>query len=795
MSEVRDVHFAVPTLLERANALLIAQGPAPLGRDLLSSAFIPTPNNPSGPRGGNTLTRALDSSGSGWIGAAKVDGQFALFGRNATGAVRYAGATDRARIPAVDEALSSETEAMSATNNIASSLQVVLGDRSSLEARVSWGRTTVDFAEVPGSPLVFSSPRRLAGPVGRIRFDPFSPIGVDPSSFAQDRLGETTAAAGVVAISRGDHDLGFGGEIRFVKFAGNLDRGYRAEIDYTPGYYYDFGATRSAESGLAFAAVGRPSSILQTLAIEPDSGLDLRSRETALFLEDRWKVRPNLLITAGLRYDTATPPRSDDGSLERRLTLTDADVPGFDADDPIGAQFARTFHAYVRHLGSREAIYERDGDNFGPRFGVAWDPSQRGIFAVRGGYALTYDVPLGTVVTQSRNTFPSYVPLNFGSSALFPDLLTRNPVFLPGPVIAPGSLNRLNGTVADLPEILGGLFYVYGGALAFTLPERRFQTPHSHQWSVGVESLLPGRTRLSSRYVGTTGRELTRLALPNGGPITTARYAPKTRRLYAYFGQASRPEQDLGPYEEFRSDASSSYHALEVVGETSPIAGLDVSASWTWSHAIDEVSDLFPTSGSSPFAQDELGRAGGPRAERASAAFDVRHRFVGKFVYSPVWGEGRVWGGWSLAGVVELSTGQPFTVISSLDANLDGVLNDRPKSSEGLVAFDGGPRLVGLGPGVDPFSLVVRLDKERPRIGALGRNTFRGRGIATVDLAVSKSIDVGRGSIELRVECFNALNRAHYALPVRVLEAPGFGVSQASSVPARLFQVGLRFSF
>ncbi len=797
LSEVRDVHFAVPTVQDRVDAFRVARGRTRLGEDLLSSALIPMPNNPSGPHGGSTLTRALDASGSGWIGAAKLDGQFAMFGRDATAAVRYAGATDRARIPTVDDALASETDATSSTNNIASSLQVTLGDRTSLEARVSWGRTDVDFAEVAGSPLVFSSPQGRTGPVGRIRFDPYSPIGVDPSSFAQDRLGETTAAAGVVAMNRGDHEFRFGGEFRYARFAGRLDRGYRAEIDFASGYAFGSCDPPEAATGLVFAAAGLPANIFQTLALEPDSRLDLRSRDLAVFIEHRWKVAPNLLITAGLRYDYASPPRSDDGSLERRLSIGETDVPGFDEDDPIRAEFARTFRAYVGRLDGRSTIYDPDRNNFGPRVGVAWDPSRRGTFSIRGGYAHVHDVPLGTVVTQSRNTFPSYVTLNLGSSTLFPSLLTRNPALLPGPVVVPGSLNRLNTTVEGLPEVLGGLFFVEaGGALSFTLPARLFQTPSVHQWSLGVETLLPARSRVSARYVGSAGIRLTRLALPNGGPFTSARYRPDDGGGVAIslFGQKDRPETALGPYEEFRSDASSSYQALEVAGESSPVTGLDVRASWTWSHAIDDVSDLFATSGSSPFAQDELRRYGGPRAERASAAFDVRHRFVGTAVYTPDC-EGPVWNDWSFAGMVELSTGQPFTVVTSLDANLDGVLTDRPISAEGFVTFDAGSRIVGIVPGVDPFTLVELPDRAVLLNGGLGRNTFRGRGIATVDLAVSKSFDIGRGRVELRIECFNALNRAHYALPVRVLEAPGFGVSQASSLPARLFQFGLKFSF
>ncbi|MBK6427669.1 MAG: TonB-dependent receptor [Blastocatellia bacterium] len=503
------------------------------------------------------------------------------------------------------------------------------------------------------------------------------------------------------------------------------------------------------------------ANIFQTLALEPDSRLDLRSRELAVFIEHRWKVAPNLLITAGLRYDYASPPRSHDGELEQRLSLTEANVPGLDVSDPIRAQFASTFRAYLTHLDGRKTIYDSDGDNFGPRIGLVWDPSRRGTFAVRGGYGLVYDVPLGTVVMQSRNTFPAYVPLNFGVQGIFPGY-ARNPAFFPGPLLVPGSLNQLNGSAESLPEVLGGLFFVTGNALSFTLPERRFQTPHAHEWNVGVETVLPARSRLAARYVGTAGRELTRLALPNGGPFTNARYLPSLG-FEIHPLVEKRPDPDLGPYEEFRSDASSSYHALEIEGETSPIDGLDVRAAWTWSHAIDDVSDVFKTSGTSPFAQDELARHGGPRAERASAAFDVRHRFVGTVVYTPDWGEGPGWNGWSFAGVVELSTGQPFTVVTSLDANLDGVLTDRPISSEGFVTFDAGSRIVGIEPGVDPFSLVELPDREVLFNGGLGRNTFRGRGIATVDFAVSKSFDIGRGRVELRLECFNALNRAHYA--------------------------------
>jgi len=795
LSDVRDVHFAVPTTGDRADAFARARVASPLGRDILLSGLVPLPNDPSGPRGANTLTRALDASGSGWIGAAKIDAQFPFAGRLATVAVRFAGTSDVSRIPAVDEALSSELDATSSTANVASSLQMPLGDRAAFEGRASWGRSRVAFDEVPGSPQVFSSPAGLTGPVGRLRLDPFSPVGVDPASFAQNRLGETTAFAGIFAVRRGEHDVRFGADLRLLRFAGRLDRSFRAEMEFSPGLSYNVGKLPKSANGLVFAAIGLATNIYQALATSPDSYLDLRTHDVAVFVDDRWRVRAGLLVTLGLRYGYTSPPRSDGGVLERRLATTLSDVRGYDPEDVLDAEFGIRYSAYERHLAGRTTIYEPDRNNFGPRIGVVWDPSRQGTIAVRGGYALVYDAPLGTVVTQSRNTFPAYVPLNFGLSALFPDLLTRNPALLPGPVVVPGTVNTLNGGPEDLPNVLGGLFFVYDAALAFTLPERRLRSPYVHQWSAGIDGLLPGRSRASVRYVGTAGRKLTRLTLPNGGPSTTARYIPKGRWITPRFFQSLRPEPDLGAYEEFRSDASSTYHGLEVVAESSPLDGLEVRAAWTLSQASDDVSDVFATSGALPFGQDELDRSRRHRPERGRASFDVRHRFVGTAVYRPAWRWHGVLDGTTFAGVVELSSGQPFTVTSSLDANLDGVLADRPVSAAGFDRIASGPRVLAIAPGVDALSIVLPSGSDAGAFRSLDRNTFRGRGIATVDLAASKSFAIGRHRLEFRVEVFNALNHPNYGLPIRVLEAPGFGASIATSVPSRTVQFGLRAGF
>lgn len=795
LSAVRDIHFAVPTELDRSQAFRTAGRSTDLGEDLLSTAFLPLPNNPGGPRGARTLTRALDASGSGNLGVARLDAQTSVLGRPSTITFRASFTSDRARIPATDEALSSEIEARSRTANTAASFSLPLSDSISTQVRFSWGQTSVDFAEVAGSPFVFASPAGLSGPVGRIRFDPYSPIGVDPSVFPQDRNSSTLTLASATSAVHGDHTLRLGGEVRRVGFSGRLDRNYRAEIAFTSGYTNDFLEPERTSSGLVFAAVGLPSNIFQTLAVEPDSALDLGSTELSAFFEDSWKVRPNLLVSFGLRYDYAAPPTSDSGALERRLVLGLEDVPGYDPTVGASEFFGRAYLALERILDGRTRIYDADRNNFGPRVGVVWDPTRRGAFAMRGGYALVYDVPLGTLVSQSRNTFPAYVPLNFGSTALFPSLLTRNPVFLPGPVVRPGTLNTFATTAEGLPEVLGGLFFVEQGSLAFTLPERRFRTAYAHEGYAGVETLLPGRSRLRVLWVGTFGRSLARLALPNGGPYTSARYLESREDPEPLFDQADRPDPDLGAWEEFRSDASSCYNALETEFETTAVAGLLFRASYTWSHSIDNATDIFSTSGGSSVAQDELGRVGGLGAERSSSSIDVRHRLAAHFVWDLERLGYRPLAGFALSGVVELASGQPYTIVTSIDSNLDGVLTDRLKTTAGLVFHDSGSELVSVLPGTDLQTLIVRARNDRPKTSALGRNAFRGRGIANVDLALSRTFEVRGARLELRLEAFNVFNRPHYGLPVRVLESPGFGSSTETSLPARIVQVGFRIGF
>jgi hypothetical protein len=210
-------------------------------------------------------------------------------------------------------------------------------------------------------------------------------------------------------------------------------------------------------------------------------------------------------------------------------------------------------------------------------------------------------------------------------------------------------------------------------------------------------------------------------------------------------------------------------------------------SAYTWSHAIDDVSDLFRLGGADALPQNSLNR----RAERGSANFDIRHRFVSHGVWELPFAANRRWlGRWRLAGIATFQSGQPFTVTAPYDVNLDGNLTDRPDAVVGLRSVNRGATRLAL---TGPFEALLATVGANGRVG---RNVFRGPGVAAVDVAVTKGFAFGEVRLlTLRVEAFNVFNRSNFGLPVRQLGFPGFGTATDTRVSPRTVQFGFRFDF
>jgi hypothetical protein len=647
-----------------------------------------------------------------------------------------------------------------------------------------------------------------------------------------------------------------GANIRYYQFNTRQDRFYRPQVIYGPGFL-DFGninlkipsfvptQPRTILTGVQLASLGVDSALLQTITRDtPNSIIALRTRELHFFFNDNWRARPNLTIDVGIRYEYNAVPRDANGSFERSVQILDPLI----ATAPQTFSFTSAFEAraYRTILNQRQTIYNPDRNNFGPHFGFAWSPGSDGRTSLRAGYGIYFDTSLGAIVTQSRNLYPSEVQVNlepflFGPILFGYDTFTlNNPVFFtpvvgfPGPVPllrsgtcnSYGSCNQYNGPPGNFAPAIDQLLrnndlspFASGGGLAFTLPEEKMPTAYAQHWHLTFEHELFGEYLISAAYVGTKGTHLTRLTTPNGGPGIMPSIAMSSNlngvalpvpTLFAQLTQSSgflgmcparpvvcrtqRPNPNLGAYQLYSNSASSSYHALQLEARKRYAHNYQFTAAYTWSHAIDDVSDVFTIGGASLVAQDSFNL----RAERADANFDIRHRFAASVVWDlPFYrnsksGADRLLKNWQIASIFQAHTGQPFTLNVAFDANGDGNLTDRPSNMDGIIFVGGGgPQRLALAPGrglTDFFTFG--------QDGAVGRNTVRGDSFVSLDLALSKRFSLGEThELTFSTEFFNFLNRANFGLPVRVIGAPGFGSAVDTIVPARTIVLVLKSAF
>jgi hypothetical protein len=395
-------------------------------------------------------------------------------------------------------------------------------------------------------------------------------------------------------------------------------------------------------------------------------------------------ARTNFALSVGLRYQFTTVPTEVNHRIESNFTAPEIER-FIQLERQRNAMHPPGESGLEKFLAGRKKIYREDRNNFAPQVAFAFDPFGKGEMSIRGGFGIYYDQIPGSVISQSRTLFPSFITLNLAGLTS----LTQDFEFL--------------GWAAE-PGMAGGRRFHLLGALTLT-----------------------------------------------------------------------------------ESSASSTYHSLQFQLNRRFTRGIEFTTAYTWSHAIDDVSDTFALAGASSLPQDSLNL----RVERADASFDVRQRFVFSLIWNlPLFEKNKLLRGWQIASIGTFQTGQPYTVLACCDVNLDGNLTDRLRTSQGIERLDRGP--IRLQFPDEPIRLQANMGVD----GAVGRNTFRAPGIATVDLAMNKSLRLGeRQKIELRIEFFNAFNRTSFGIPVHVVGSPSLGRSVDTRVPSRTTQFALKYVF
>ncbi len=858
-------HFSTPTVAERrfqGGAELTTifgsqsrlpprffiEGALPLGREVLS--LYPLPNNPNGPYGPNTFTTRAPADNEGVILSLRLTHQINL---SSSLSGRYNFTDDGRVLPSVNQAIRSTLDSRTRSNNFSLIWDQALGHTISNQARFSFGRTLLNLFEYPNNPFIFSASSvetayvdaahvfpgitgvASTGPLGELLIEPYSPVGVNASTFPQRRASNTFQYADSISWSAGNHSIKFGANIRRYQLNSVLDRLYRPEAVFGYGtFIVKSGGNVISETlipGVQAATLGVPSSVLQTMTLgPPDSTIGLRFTEYQGFVNDNWRIRQNFVLDFGLRYEYNTVPREVNNRIESALHLETLPPAGTTLPFPYNGTtvcvaclgpFNATVDAYRQIVDGRRRIYDPDYNNFAPRLGFAWSVDRSGKTVIRGGYGIYYDAILGAVVSQSRNVFPTEFQFNFQASGaggnafdfnnparfLAFQLTDTNPNPDPRHIVPPifllaqtpcNQFGTCNQFGLD-PRYFGLALIRIANSLAFTLPEKKLRSPYAQQWHLTAEREVLKGYLFSIAYVGSKGTNLTRLTTPNNGKdvIPHIELISTATPLDVQVLPASAPGRrnpNLGPYQIFENSASSNYNALQIEARKRYGHNYQFTAAYTWSHAIDDVSDLFPIAGAPVIAQDSFNF----QAERGDASFDIRQRFVASLLWDlPFYrnsssGAGRLWKNWQIASIFQAHTGQPFTLNLPVDANQDGNLTDRPSTTNGLIFLTAhGPQRVTLVPGkqlTDFFTFGSN--------GAVGRNTVRGDNFIDLDLSVSRTFKFGETkNLLLRAEFFNALNRANFGLPVRVIGAPGFGSAVDTVTPGRTIVLVLKTGF
>ena len=661
------------------------------------------------------------------------------------------------------------------------------------------------------------------GPLGQIKVSGYSPIGVDVFNFPQSRTNNTFQYADTLIHNRLEHRFTIGADIRQIRLDSLLDRNFRPLAVFS-GAVDVFGFNLPVGSripelpgrdgvcvkiacfylGRDYLAAGAATGFFQALANgDIDSGIRLRYWQNNFFFVDQYRARPNLTFTFGARYELNTVPKEADRRIES--TFDSPEVQTF-INLERTSPGSNGVSGLEQILDGRTQIYQRDNNNIAPHIAFAWDPFGDGRTSIRGGYGIYYDQILGAVISQSRNVFPRFLPFNFGGFNINCDgrnlaaCVTQSHPFVsvnPATIFAaPGTLNRFDSARRGDPVVnllAAAILTNLATGPSFTLPSNDLETPYAQHWGLTIERQLQGDMLFSAAYVGTKGVHLLRFATPNLGPnaipfvsalnFRTPFPNSELLRFPELFGISLPPVRSLtelrpfpllGPVNTIESDANSIYHALQLQFNKRFSRGWQFTTAYTWSHAIDEVSDLFDTAGATALPQNSFDRA----AERGDANFDVRHRFVYSLVWDlPLWRDDNLLGGWQVASIGTFQTGQPYSVLFCCDRNLDGNLTDRVS------------QLDATGLPADP--------------GSAPRNTFRAPGIATVDATINKVFRFNEfRNLEFRTEVFNLFNRTHFGIPVRQLFFAGVGLSPLTDetfvdtrIPARTFQFALKYNF
>lgn len=562
-----------------------------------------------------------------------------------------------------------------------------------------------------------------------------------PSNFPQGRFDTTFVVSDTLSYLRGNHSFKIGGEFRrFYNNNFNLDTGT-----------FSFANVAAFQSGTGNAFSITPE----------DRNSAIGTGALGVFVQDNFKVRRNLTLELGLRYDWNMTPTE---RFDRFVVFDPSTVS-------------------LRRVGKDiDGIYEQNNKNFQPRLGIAWDPTGSGKTSVRAAYAITVDQPVTNTVTGLTANPPLATPLSF------------------------------TGTIS-----LGSAFGTATAAgFAPNTIDHNFKNAYVQSWNLNVQRELTPSLGVMIGYFGSKGTHL-RISRNLNQFINGVRPFPQLSAA-SPFGAGRL----LGNITQIESSSNSSYNALWATATKRLSRNIQFNASYTWSKSIDYnslnsqgivVQDSYNLRGDRGLSDYDArhrfvisGLYELPwRGNRLKEGWQI-----GTIVQVQSGNPINILAGNPLAipnTTIAAGAGiATFTGIASVRPDLVGnpQIIGTPTQWFSNTVCD--PRAPAGCPSGSVFALPVTLvgGANVYHFGDLGRNVLIGPGFNNVDFSITKNTKLTEAvRIQFRAEFFDIFNHANFGQPGRTAQvgSTAFGLISGTRFPtgdsgsSRQVQFALKFLF
>jgi hypothetical protein len=624
-----------------------------------------------------------------------------------------------------------------------------------------------------------------------------------------------------LSMVKGKHTVKLGGDGRYIEL--------NERNTYAENGWFNF---NGAETGNDFAdyllGAVPPSGFVQS----SQQFLDSRSKYTALYVEDSYKLKPNLTVNYGLRWEVSQPFYDTQGKI---MSFKPGEQSKVFPDAPTG-------YVFPGDPGIPKTLAPTQYDNFAPRVGIAYSPgfSDGGLGKVFGGPGKTsIRAAFGTYYTAIEDLTLFYEVGDPPFGLFFDDPDTS---FMSQPY-----LNRTSGTNPGqrfpftIPTpgspVNFAQFQPLVGAPEFKTDNVR---PYANNYNLSIQRQLSSSMLFTIAYVGNEGHHLiSQTSFNQGSPakclqiraalgpalgcgpygedqiytLPSGQIDYGTRTYSVTSGRyLSQGLLDFGdnPYEE--TLANSNYNGLQVTVEKR-IGAVRLLGAYTWSKSIDDGSSF--TDGITPYTS--------ARAGRSLSTFDMAHNFVVSYSYDLPFEHltahsnsfaKKLLDGWQISGITRFTTGLPVTISTTGDFDLcgcsygfvtgaeepnyddSGIHIEKPRQSASHTYFV--ENYDASGNPMSPFFPETGRDPNNPVYGVFGnssRRFFHGPGLNNWDMALHKGTNISeRVSMEFRAEFFNIMNHAQFNSPVGNFTYSDFGQVTSAGNP-RIGQVALKLHF